>query len=208
MLTVQAITFSSLLLLVAYISCILKELGGNSTLTQRSRINTINTAMRSSHLWTHHLGSVLHGFPLLSRYKDTNTESCMFVFLHKVPEMAEEFLENSVLTLNCLHNNLHHVRAVTVGMIWKGHQSPYKYNTLQWGATVDTNAQHQRKSMNTCSHINWNIIKKFWNQLKSLIRPSFSLMSLLSTGMYTIPATLAAQILVSIRSAGGCQTRK
>lgn len=44
--------------------------------------------------------------------------------LHEVPEVAEELLEDSVLALYRLHNDLHHVCAVTVGMIWKGQQPP------------------------------------------------------------------------------------
>lgn len=46
-----------------------------------------------------------------------------FSFLRQVPEMAKELLENPVLALYRLHDDLHHVRAVTVGVIWKGHQS-------------------------------------------------------------------------------------
>lgn len=46
--------------------------------------------------------------------------------LHKVPEVAKELLEDSVLALYCLHNDLHHVCAVTVGMIWKGQQPPHQ----------------------------------------------------------------------------------
>lgn len=48
----------------------------------------------------------------------------VFFCLHKVPEVAKELLEDSVLALHCLHNDLHHVCAVTVGMIWMGQQTP------------------------------------------------------------------------------------
>lgn len=44
--------------------------------------------------------------------------------LQEVPEVAEELLEDPVLALHCLHNDLHHVCAVTVGMICKGQQPP------------------------------------------------------------------------------------
>lgn len=62
---------------------------------------------------------------LLQSHKFHKLHLFGFFFLHKVPEMAEELLENSVLALYCLHNDLYHVRAVTVGVIWKGDQLPH-----------------------------------------------------------------------------------
>lgn len=72
--------------------------------------------MRSAYLRMKHLGS------------DPKTQmlKVAFIFPNSVPEMAKELLQNSVLALNCLHNNLYHVCAVTVGMIWKEHQSLVK----------------------------------------------------------------------------------
>lgn len=96
--------------------------------------------MRNVYLWLELLGSDFHGFPspfLLQSY--------ICCKLHKIPEMAEELLENSVLALYCLHNDLHHVCAVTVGMIWKDHQSHFS-NVLQQVATLDTDAQSQGKT--------------------------------------------------------------
>lgn len=40
-----------------------------------------------------------------------------------VPKVSEEFFEHPVLTLNCLDNDLHHVCAVIIGMIWKRYPS-------------------------------------------------------------------------------------
>ena len=40
-----------------------------------------------------------------------------------LPQMTKQLLENPVLTLHSMHNDLHHLRTVAVGVIYKRTQS-------------------------------------------------------------------------------------